>query len=147
MSSEQPPPQEQTYPGSTGSMDPEPNDEMTGYVGRDLLAGRKALITGGDSGIGRAVAVAFAEEGADVAMAYLSEGDDASHTKKLVEAGAVAACACPATSPTATTAVAPSSAPPTSSAGSTSSSTTPPPRSRSGRSRSSPTSSGPARST
>ena len=85
-SSEQPPPQEQSYPGSTGSMDPEPNDEMTGYVGRDLLAGRKALITGGDSGIGRAVAVAFAEEGADVALAYLSEGDDASHTKKLVEA-------------------------------------------------------------
>ena len=86
MTSEQPPPQEQTYPGSTGAMDPEPNDEMTGYVGRDLLAGSKALITGGDSGIGRAVAVAFAEEGADVAIAYLSEGDDATHTKKLVEA-------------------------------------------------------------
>ena len=83
---EQPPPQEQTYPGSTGAMDPEPNDEMRGYVGRDLLAGRRALITGGDSGIGRAVAVAFAEEGADVAISYLSEGDDAAHTQGLVEA-------------------------------------------------------------
>jgi NAD(P)-dependent dehydrogenase (short-subunit alcohol dehydrogenase family) len=86
MTSEQPPPQEQTYPGSTGAMDPEPHDEMRGYAGRDLLAGRKALITGGDSGIGRAVAVAFAEEGADVAISYLSEDDDAAHTKELVEA-------------------------------------------------------------
>lgn len=85
-SSEQPPPQEQTHPGDTGAMDPQPRDEMIGYVGRDLLAGKKALITGGDSGIGRAVAVAFAEEGADVALSYLSEGDDATHTQKLVEA-------------------------------------------------------------
>ncbi len=84
-SQEQPPPQEQTHPGDTGAMDPQPRDEMIGYVGRDLLAGRKALITGGDSGIGRAVAVAFAEEGADVALSYLSEGDDATHTQKLVE--------------------------------------------------------------
>ena len=82
---EQPPPQSQTYPGSTGHMDPEPRDEMTGYVGRDLLAGRRALITGGDSGIGRAVAVAFAEEGADVALSYLDEDDDATHTRGLVE--------------------------------------------------------------
>jgi NAD(P)-dependent dehydrogenase (short-subunit alcohol dehydrogenase family) len=82
---EQPPAQTQTYPGSTGNMDPEPRDEMTGYVGRDLLAGRRALITGGDSGIGRAVAVAFAEEGADIALSYLDEDDDANHTRKLVE--------------------------------------------------------------
>jgi NAD(P)-dependent dehydrogenase (short-subunit alcohol dehydrogenase family) len=67
-------------------MEPEPHDEMDGYQGRDLLAGRRALVTGGDSGIGRAVAVAFAKEGADVAIAYLSEHDDAEHTKKLVEA-------------------------------------------------------------
>jgi NAD(P)-dependent dehydrogenase (short-subunit alcohol dehydrogenase family) len=67
-------------------MEPQPEDEMTGYEGRSLLDGRKALITGGDSGIGRAVAVAFAKEGADVAIAYLSEHDDAAHTAKLVEA-------------------------------------------------------------
>jgi NAD(P)-dependent dehydrogenase (short-subunit alcohol dehydrogenase family) len=86
QSSAQPPAQEQTYPGSTGEMTPEPNDEMRGYVGRDLLAGKRALITGGDSGIGRAVCAAFAKEGADVAIAYLSEDDDAEHTKALVEA-------------------------------------------------------------
>ncbi|QYC39061.1 General stress protein 39 [Nonomuraea coxensis DSM 45129] len=66
-------------------MSPEPRDEMRDYVGRNLLEGRKALITGGDSGIGRAVAVAFAKEGADVAIAYLSEHEDAAHTRKLVE--------------------------------------------------------------
>jgi len=66
-------------------MAPEPRDEMRGYAGRDLLAGKRALITGGDSGIGRAVAVAFAKEGADVAIAYLSEHEDAAHTRKLVE--------------------------------------------------------------
>jgi NAD(P)-dependent dehydrogenase (short-subunit alcohol dehydrogenase family) len=59
---------------------------MADYVGRDLLAGRRALITGGDSGIGRAVAVGFAKEGADVAIAYLSEHDDAEHTADLVRA-------------------------------------------------------------
>ncbi|CAN5822160.1 SDR family oxidoreductase [soil metagenome] len=67
-------------------MAPEPRDEMRGYAGRGLLDGRRALITGGDSGIGRAVAVAFAKEGADVAIAYLSEDDDARHTAGLIEA-------------------------------------------------------------
>nr|WP_062340339.1 SDR family oxidoreductase [Herbidospora sakaeratensis] len=80
-----PPGQTQSYPGSSGDMAPEPRDEMRDYAGRDLLKGRKALITGGDSGIGRAVAVAFAKEGADVAIAYLSEHDDAEHTRALVE--------------------------------------------------------------
>ncbi|GGS70992.1 oxidoreductase [Planobispora rosea] len=80
-----PPPQSQSYPGDTGQMTPEPRDEMRDYVGRDLLAGKRALITGGDSGIGRAVAVAFAKEGADVAIAYLIEHEDANHTRKLVE--------------------------------------------------------------
>jgi NAD(P)-dependent dehydrogenase (short-subunit alcohol dehydrogenase family) len=82
------PPQTQEYPGRTGDLEPEPRDEMRDYVGRDLLAGRAALITGGDSGIGRAVAVAFAKEGADVAIAYLSEDEDedARHTAKLIEA-------------------------------------------------------------
>ncbi|WP_061294042.1 SDR family oxidoreductase [Herbidospora cretacea] len=80
-----PPPQNQAYPGRSGDMSPEPRDEMRDYQGRDLLKGKRALITGGDSGIGRAVAVAFAKEGADVAIAYLSETDDAEHTRKLVE--------------------------------------------------------------
>ncbi|GGS96928.1 SDR family oxidoreductase [Nonomuraea spiralis] len=82
---ETPPPQNQPYPGRTGEMSPEPRDEMRGYEGRDLLAGKRALITGGDSGIGRAVAVAFAKEGADVAVAYLDEHDDANRTRGLVE--------------------------------------------------------------
>ncbi|WP_030908596.1 SDR family oxidoreductase [Streptosporangium amethystogenes] len=80
-----PPAQHQDYPGSSGDMVPEPRDEMRDYQGRDLLKGKRALITGGDSGIGRAVAVAFAKEGADVAIAYLSESEDAGHTRKLVE--------------------------------------------------------------
>ena len=54
-----PPGQEQAYPGRTAEMDPRPRDEMRDYEGRGLLAGTRALITGGDSGIGRAVAVAF----------------------------------------------------------------------------------------
>jgi len=63
----------QDYPGRSSEMDPRPRDEMRDYEGRGLLAGKRALVTGGDSGIGRAVAVAFAKEGADVAIAYLSE--------------------------------------------------------------------------
>src|SRR4051812_2549466 len=80
------PSQQQQVPGSTGEMEPEPHDEMRGYEGRGLLAGKRALITGGDSGIGRAVAAAFAKEGADVAIAYLDEDEDARHTCSLVEA-------------------------------------------------------------
>lgn len=79
------PAQSQPYPGETGEMSPEPQDEMRDYQGRDLLKGKRALITGGDSGIGRAVAVAFAKEGADVAITYLREDADALHTAKLVE--------------------------------------------------------------
>lgn len=74
------------YPGITGDMAERPRDEMADYTGTGLLAGRKALVTGGDSGIGRAVAVAFAKEGADVAIAYLEEKDDAAHTVSLIEA-------------------------------------------------------------
>ncbi|MCH5641214.1 SDR family oxidoreductase [Gordonia sp. ABSL49_1] len=73
------------YPGRTEEMAEAPRDEMRAYRGRDLLQGKTALITGGDSGIGRAVAIAFAKEGADVAIAYLDEDDDAAHTVDLVE--------------------------------------------------------------
>jgi NAD(P)-dependent dehydrogenase (short-subunit alcohol dehydrogenase family) len=80
------PPQEQERPGHEGEMDPEPQDEMRGYQGSGKLEGKIALVTGGDSGIGRAVCAAFAKEGADVAIAYLSEDADAKHTAGLVEA-------------------------------------------------------------
>src|SRR3954466_2765857 len=80
------PPQEQERPGAEGEMEPEPQDEMRGYTGTGKLDGKVALVTGGDSGIGRAVCAAFAKEGADVAIAYLSEDDDAKHTASLVEA-------------------------------------------------------------
>jgi NAD(P)-dependent dehydrogenase (short-subunit alcohol dehydrogenase family) len=80
------PSQQQERPGHEGAMDPEPHDEMRDYTGSGKLSGLVALITGGDSGIGRAVSVAFAKEGADVAIAYLSEHDDAAHTRGLVEA-------------------------------------------------------------
>jgi NAD(P)-dependent dehydrogenase (short-subunit alcohol dehydrogenase family) len=80
------PPQQQERPGHEGEMEPEPQDEMRGYSGSGKLDGKVALVTGGDSGIGRAVCVAFAKEGADVAIAYLSEDEDAEHTKSLVEA-------------------------------------------------------------
>lgn len=81
------PGREQEYPGTTGGTAPRPGDEMLGYTGRGLLDGLRALVTGGDSGIGRAVAVAFAKEGANVAISYLSprNDEDARHTARLVE--------------------------------------------------------------
>lgn len=80
------PAQQQEYPGVTGRISPRPRDEMADYRGTGQLDGLVALVTGGDSGIGRAVSVAFAKEGADVAIAYLCEDEDAEHTARLVRA-------------------------------------------------------------
>ena len=81
------PAQEQEQPGLTEATEPVPDHGEESYVGRGRLIGRRALITGGDSGIGRAVAIAFAREGADVAVAHLPiEQGDAEHTASLIEA-------------------------------------------------------------
>jgi NAD(P)-dependent dehydrogenase (short-subunit alcohol dehydrogenase family) len=79
------PAQKQPMPGFTAKMNPLPDHGETSYKGAGRLNGKKAIITGADSGIGRAVALAFAREGADVLISYLSEDDDATQTKRLVE--------------------------------------------------------------
>lgn len=79
------PPQTQEAPGVESQMTPKPKADDPQYKGSDKLKDKVALITGADSGIGRAVAIAFAKEGADVAILYLSEHDDAKETKHLVE--------------------------------------------------------------
>jgi NAD(P)-dependent dehydrogenase (short-subunit alcohol dehydrogenase family) len=86
------PRQEQEQPGLTGPTDPTPDHGEESYRGSGRLAGMRALITGGDSGIGRAVAIAYAREGADVAISYLpEEEDDARDTAQWIEkAGRVA---------------------------------------------------------
>ncbi|WP_136685944.1 SDR family oxidoreductase [Falsirhodobacter xinxiangensis] len=82
------PAQQQAMPGTTDAMDPRPDHGEESYIGSGRLAGLKAIITGGDSGIGRAVAIAYAREGADVLISYLSEDADAEETAALVrEAG------------------------------------------------------------
>lgn len=80
------PKQHQPKPGEEFRLDPEPLYDAPFYKGSGKLDGKVALITGADSGIGRAVAVLFAREGADIAIAYLSEDKDAEQTKKVVEA-------------------------------------------------------------
>lgn len=78
--------QPQAAPGSQQKMHPVPDCGEESYVGRGRLAGKMALITGADSGIGRAIAIAFAREGADVAISYLNEHEDAKETANWVEA-------------------------------------------------------------
>src|SRR5919106_4206334 len=80
------PPQEQDrQPGRQEAMRPAPRAEMRDYRGTGRLAGKAALISGGDSGIGRAVAIGFAKEGADLAIVYLEEHEDPEATKQMVE--------------------------------------------------------------
>jgi NAD(P)-dependent dehydrogenase (short-subunit alcohol dehydrogenase family) len=79
------PVQQQDPPGTTDAMDPAPDHGEQSYRGSGRLARKKAVITGGDSGIGRAVAIAYAREGADVLISYLDEDDDARETARWVE--------------------------------------------------------------
>jgi short chain dehydrogenase len=82
------PDQLQPMPGKTSAMNPTPDHGETCYKGSGGLTGKRAVITGGDSGIRRAIAIAYAREGADVLISYLDEHDDARDTERLVmEAG------------------------------------------------------------
>lgn len=80
------PKQEQSWPGLASKMAPKPDHGETSYRGSGRLVGRKALVTGGDSGMGRAAAIAFAREGTDVAINYLpAEESDASEVIELID--------------------------------------------------------------
>jgi NAD(P)-dependent dehydrogenase (short-subunit alcohol dehydrogenase family) len=79
------PAQQQEPPGVLGEMTPKPDHGEQSYRGSGRLTGKAAIITGGDSGIGRAVAIAFAREGADVLISYLDEHDDAKDTARYVD--------------------------------------------------------------
>ncbi len=79
------PDQKQEVPGTDKALEPKADHGEESYRGSGKLTGKKAIITGGDSGIGRAVAIAFAREGADVLISYLNEDEDAEYTAKYVE--------------------------------------------------------------
>lgn len=81
-----PPQHQERQPGRQSPMVPPPRSEMRDYKAAGKLSGKTALISGGDSGIGRAVAIAFAKEGADVAILYLEEHEDAEATRTFIEA-------------------------------------------------------------
>ncbi len=81
------PAQQQEVPGTQSAMDPTPDCGESSYRGSGKLTGKVAVITGGDSGIGRAVAIAYAREGADVVISYLSEDEDAEDTARWVGRG------------------------------------------------------------
>src|SRR5438552_10037108 len=89
------PPQEQEMPGTEQKMRPKPDHGETSYRGTGKLTGLKAIITGGDSGIGKAVAIAFAREGADVLISYLNEEEDASEVANYVKAAGTKAILVP----------------------------------------------------
>ncbi len=95
MSEVRPLQRQQHQPGSEQAMEPRPQAEMRNYRGAGRLDGKIALISGGDSGIGRAVAIGFAKEGADVAITYLDEHEDARETVRLIEAEGRRALAIP----------------------------------------------------
>jgi len=82
---QQPPQQQDRRPGLESAMTPRPQSENPDQRGTGKLLGKVAIITGGDSGIGRAVAIAFAKDGADVVILYLNEHQDAKETTELVE--------------------------------------------------------------
>lgn len=86
---QRPPQHQDRQPGLQTKMTPPPQGEAQTYKAASKLAGKTAIITGGDSGIGRATAIAFAKEGADVTIVYLDEHDDAARTRKLIEAEGV----------------------------------------------------------
>jgi NAD(P)-dependent dehydrogenase (short-subunit alcohol dehydrogenase family) len=86
MSQTLPPQRQDRQPGRESEMRPQPRAEMEQYRGAQRLAGKVALVSGGDSGIGRAVAIGFAKEGANVAITYLDEHEDAQQTLGLIEA-------------------------------------------------------------
>lgn len=92
------PEQQQQPPGETTLMMPVPDHGEDSYQGNGKLAGKVALITGADSGIGKAVAIAFAREGADAVISYLNEDDDARDTAKWVEDAGRKALVIPETS-------------------------------------------------
>ena len=83
--SHQPPQHQDQQPGIESNMTPKPSAERSEYKGSGKLKGKVAIITGGDSGIGRAVAISFAKEGANIVICYLNEHSDAKETQRCVE--------------------------------------------------------------